>query len=358
MTSLAETLLWLCKIPSPIGEEREICDRVAERLSQVRLAAPIRRYGESIVVPLTRGNGGPHVALAGHLDVVRTVHDGPARIEGDKLYGAGAADMKSGLALMLELAENTTRPNVDLTLVFYAREEGPFAENELGPVLDQDPELSKVDVAVALEPSDNRLQLGCSGSLHATVRFRGRTAHSARPWQGENAIQKSSAFLARLSAEAPKSHFIDELEWRAVISATMASGGRGRNIIPDTFELNVNHRFPPGRTAEAAQSYVRELVAGEAEVEFTDVSPSAPPLRNHPLIRALAESGVVAVEPKQAWTDVARFAQLGVPAVNFGPGTNAQAHQRNEWTELPLLDVGRDILRTWLDKVAAANSSS
>ena len=350
--SLAETLLWLCKIPSPIGEEREICDRVSERLNQVRLAAPIRRYGESIVVPLTRGNGGPHVALAGHLDVVRTVHEGPARIEGDKLYGAGAADMKSGLALMLDIAENPTRPNVDLTLVFYAREEGPFAENELGPVLDQDPELSRVDVAVALEPSDNRLQLGCSGSLHATVRFRGRTAHSARPWQGENAIQKAAGVLARLSAEEPRSHLIDGLEWRAVISATMASGGRGRNIIPDLFELNLNHRFPPLRSAEDAQAYVRALVGADAEVEFTDVSPSAPPLRNHPLIRALAESGVVAVEPKQAWTDVARFAGLGIPAVNFGPGTNAQAHQKNEWTELPLLDGGRDILKRWLDKVA------
>jgi len=75
-------------------------------------------------------------------------------------------------------------------------------------------------------------------------------------------------------------------------------------------------------------------------------------MRNHPLIRALAESGVVAVEPKQAWTDVARFAGLGIPAVNFGPGTNAQAHQKNEWTELPLLDAGRDILKRWLDKVA------
>ena len=352
MPSLTETLLWLCKIPSPIGEEREICDRVTERLAQVRLAAPIRRYGESIVVPLTRGNGGPHVALAGHLDVVRTVHEGPARVEGDKLYGAGAADMKSGLSLMLDIAENPNRPNVDLTLVFYAREEGPYAENELGPVLEQDPELGKVDFAVALEPSDNRLQLGCSGALHATVRFRGRTAHSARPWQGENAIHKAAGLLARLSAEVPRPQVIDELEWKAVISATMASGGRGRNVIPDVFELNVNHRFPPGRSAEEAQSYVRDLVAGEAEVEFTDVSPSALPLRTHPLVRALAESGVVCVEPKQAWTDVARFAALGIPAVNFGPGTNAQAHQKNEWTELPLLDAGRDILRRWLDKVA------
>src|SRR3954469_23915905 len=187
MSSLTETLLWLCKIPSPIGEEREICDRVTERLSQVRLAAPIRRYGESIVVPLTRGNGGPHVALAGHLDVVRTVHEGPARIEGDKLYGAGAADMKSGLALMLDIAENPTRPKVDLTLVFYAREEGPFAENELGPVLAQDPELAKVDLAVCLEPSNDKLQLGATGSLHAEVTFVGATSHSARPWQGKNA---------------------------------------------------------------------------------------------------------------------------------------------------------------------------
>ncbi|HEY4103819.1 MAG TPA: succinyl-diaminopimelate desuccinylase [Polyangiaceae bacterium] len=350
--SLAETLLWLCKIPSPIGEERELCDRVAERLSRVALAAPIRRYGESIVVPLTRGRGGPHVALAGHLDVVRTVHDAPARIEGDKLYGAGAADMKSGLALMLELAENPDRPAVDLTLVFYAREEGPFAENELGPVLDQDPELSHVSVAVALEPSDNKLQLGCGGSLHATARFRGRTSHSARPWQGENAIQKAAGLLARLAAEVPQSHVIDGLEWRSVISATMASGGRGRNVIPDLFELNLNHRFAPDTSAEQAQDYVRRLVDGEAELEFSDVSPSAPPLRTHPLVRALAESGVVTVEPKQAWTDVARFAALGIPAVNFGPGTNAQAHQRNEWTELPLLDIGRDILRRWLDKVA------
>ena len=280
--SLAETLLWLCKIPSPIGEERALCDRVSERLNQVRLAAPIRRYGESIVVPLTRGSGGPHVALAGHLDVVRTEHEGPARIEGDKLYGAGAADMKSGLALMLDLAENPTRPNVDLTLVFYAREEGPFAENELGPVLAQDPELSRARCRGRLEPSDNRLQLGCSGSLHATVRFRGRTAHSARPWQGENAIQKAAGVLARLAAEEPRPHLIDGLEWRAVISATMASGGRGRNIIPDLFELNLNHRFPPLRSAEDAQAYVRALVGDDAEVEFTDVSPVRPATAQSP----------------------------------------------------------------------------
>jgi succinyl-diaminopimelate desuccinylase len=168
---LAETLLWLCRIPSPIGEERAICDAVSERLSRLTLAAPIRRYGDSIVVPVTRGTKGPKIALAGHLDVVRTEHDAPPRIQGERLYGPGAADMKSGLTLMLELAERRDLPKLDLSLVFYAREEGPFAENELGPVLEQDPELRSVDFAVALEPSDNKLQLGCSGSVHARVRF-------------------------------------------------------------------------------------------------------------------------------------------------------------------------------------------
>jgi succinyl-diaminopimelate desuccinylase len=352
-TELTETLLWLCKIPSPIGEEAELCTAVSERLDRVPLAGAIRRYGNSIVVPLTRGTGGPHVALVGHLDTVRTDHDLPARIEDDKLYGAGASDMKSGLALMMDVAERGTRPPLDLTLVFYAREEGPFAENELGPVLEQDPELGKVGIAVCLEPSDNRLQLGCAGSVHGTFKFRGRTAHSARPWEGENAIHKSAAFLARIGALKPERTQIDGLEWALVTTATMAKGGRARNIVPDLFEVNVNCRFGPDRTLEQAKAHLIALAAGEADVEFVDEAPPALPFRSHPLVEALAQSGVTAVEPKQAWTDVARFSALGVPAVNFGPGINSQAHQRNEWTSLRLLEGGKEILSRWLRAISA-----
>lgn len=350
--SLADTLLWLCQIPSPIGEEQALCDALLERIAACDLAGRPRRYGNSFVVPLTRHAAKPHVVLAGHLDVVRTAHDGPPRIEDDRLYAPGAADMKSGLSLMLDLVEAPARPECSLTLVFYAREEGPYAENELGPLLEADPEVSEADVAVALEPSDNKLQLGCGGSLHARVHFSGRTAHSARPWQGENAIYKAAPLLARLALLKPEGHLIDGLEWQSVVSATLASGGRARNVVPDSFELNLNHRFAPSDTLEAARQRVLSLVRGEADVTFVDESPAAPPCLDSPLVQAFTEAGVLAVEPKQAWTDVARFFANGVPAVNFGPGVQAQAHQRNEWTSLAQLELGQQILRRWLDRVS------
>ena len=176
---LDETLLELCSIASPIGEEKAIADAVAARLAGAPLAAAIRRYGNSMVVPVTRGRG-PRIALVGHLDTVRT-ENGPARIVGDRCYGAGSSDMKSGLAVMVVGAETlpVAELECDLTLVFYAREEGPFVENELGPVLELDPELSLVDLAVCMEPSDNKLHLGCVGSVHAAVTFHGRTAQTA-----------------------------------------------------------------------------------------------------------------------------------------------------------------------------------
>lgn len=350
--ALDETLLWLCSIDSPIGEERAICDAVAERVTKISLGT--RRYGNSIVVPVSRATGGPKIALVGHLDTVRT-ENGPARIEGDRCFGAGSSDMKSGLALMLVLGEHLKTFPCDLTLVFYAREEGPFAENELGPVLEQDPELRRVDFAVCLEPSDNRLHLGCMGSIHATITFTGRTAHSARPWEGESALFKALPFLSELAARAPEVHVIEGLTYRSVFTVTqIRDGGRGRNIVPDKLILNLNHRFPPSIALADAQQAILHLVAKRADVIFSDLSPGAMPSREHPLVQSLIASGVRSVEPKHAWTDVARFAALGIPAVNFGPGENAQAHQKNESTSLRLVHEGYAILQRWLLGLAAS----
>lgn len=349
--TLEQTLLALCEIASPTGEEGALCDVVERELTALLGGAHVARDGHSLVVTPEAPAGLPRVALAGHFDVVRTDHDGPPRVEGDRIYGPGAADMKSGLAVMLHLLRDLRdgrRPRYAPSFVFYEREEGPYLENRLGDVLEHFPALREVDLAVCLEPSSNVLQLGCMGSLHARVRFHGRTSHSARPWQGENAIHKAAPFLAKLAARAPHDVVIEGLLYREVMSATLAEGGRGRNVVPDLFTLNVNLRFAPGRTPEDAADELAMEVAGDAAIEVFDRSPSALPSRSHPLVTALEALGLPAVEPKQAWTDVARFAAAGVAAVNFGPGTQSQAHQRNEWTDRASLSDGMALFRRWL----------
>lgn len=348
---LRDTLLEITKIDSPIGEEKALCDHVQARLARTLPAQAITRFHDSLLVRVVERPGAPKIGLVGHLDTVRTQHDGPARIEGERLYGAGAADMKSGLAVMIELAERVDRAKLpcDLSLVFYEREEGPFAENRLGPMLEQFALLRELDLAICLEPSDNHLQLGCMGSVHATVRFRGRTSHSARPWQGENAIYKSIAFLQLLAAREPHEVTLDGHLFREVLSPTVAqTTGRGRNVIPDEFDINVNYRFAPPRKPEDAVADLVKWVGDSATVEATDLSPAGRPHAKHPLVQKLIEAGVLSVQTKQAWTDVARFDAVGVPAVNFGPGTQNQAHQRNEYTELGLLDEGYAILWRFL----------
>lgn len=353
--ALRTTLLDITAVPSPIGEEEALCNVIEDRLCSALGQGAVHRHQHSLVVHAAPRPGKPRIALVGHLDTVRTQHDGPARIEGDRLYGPGAADMKSGLAVMIELAERLDRAHLpcDLTLVFYEREEGPYEENMLGPLLERFEVLRSLDLAICLEPSNNELQLGCMGSVHATVRFRGRTAHSARPWQGQNAILAATSFLSMLRERAPRDVVIDGHRFREVLSPTMASGGRSRNIIPDLFELNVNYRFAPGRTPEEVVADLCDTVGDRAEVEPTDLSPAGRPHAAHPLVAHLAACGVARVETKQAWTDVARFDAIGVPAVNFGPGTQAQAHQRNEYTELPPLYQGYAILERFLTTVPA-----
>lgn len=346
---LDDVLFWLVSVDSPIGEERVLCDALQERLARLPLAGPIRRTKDSIVVPLVKKGGRPHVALCGHTDTVRT-ENGPARREPGRIFGAGVSDMKSGLAVMVVLAERAaSRLDVDVTLVFYAREEGPYAENELGPVLDGDPELRAVDLAVCLEPSDNRMQLGCNGSIHATITFEGKTGHSSRPWEGVSAISKAAPFLAELAQREPIESTLDGLVFRTVTTVTSAKdGGRGRNVVPDQFVLNLNHRFAPEFTPEEGQAQVVRLLAGRAKLEWLDVSPAAKPNAKHPLVQKLVACGVTTVEPKQAWTDVARFATIGVPAINFGPGENAQAHQKNESCATALVHEGYRIFEKWL----------
>ena len=354
--ALSARLESLCRIPSPIGEERALCDEV-ERWARGHFHS-VRRVRNSLLVLVDgaspAGQGRPLVALCGHLDTVPIHPDdqgkGPARAAG-KLVAPGASDMKSGLAVAMELAERLGRGDrfCDLALAFYAREEGPFLENELGELLREAPELRRAALAICLEPTDNRLELGCLGSIHATLVFPGKSAHSARPWQGENAIHRAGALLDELSRRPPREGRSGGLVYREVTSVTRIEGGRARNVVPDRCTLNLNFRFAPDKELAQAAEEVRALAARfGAAAELKDLSPACPAWAEHPLVARLRERSGAAVEPKQAWTDVARLAQAGIPAVNFGPGASAQAHQQGEWVELSALEESYGMLESFL----------
>ncbi len=353
--ALTQTLLDITRIPSPIGEEKALCDHIEQRLGAALGKGAVTRFHDSLIVRVAERPGQPKIGLVGHLDTVRTHHDGKPRVEGNRLYGSGSSDMKSGLAVMIELAERLDRRTLpfDLTMVFYEREEGPFEENRLGPILESFDRLRALDLAICLEPSDNEMQLGAMGSVHATLTFTGRSAHSARPWQGDNALYKAAQFLIELERRELREVSIDGHTFKEVLTPTLMQAGRARNVVPDEAEINLNYRFAPGRTPVAAFEELRGLVGERAQIEATDLSPAGRPHANHPLIQTLADCGVTAVKTKRAWTDVARFDAIGVPAVNLGPGINSQAHQPNEYTELDLLAQGYAIFERFLTNAAA-----
>ena len=323
---LAERTLALCAIRSPLGGEGEIADYVARETSGERI-------GNAVVAGRARGQK-PLVILAGHLDTVPLQEgDFPARREGGRIFGRGASDMKGALAVMIELWRNLDRAAlpIELVEVFYDREEGPIAENGLLPLLAARPDLRRASLALCLEPTDLALQMGCCGSLHATLTFEGRSAHSARPWQGENAIHKTSALLSHLEGQAPREVRVGELIYREVMSVTRIDGFTGRNVVPAKCALNLNYRFAPGRTLDSAQHEVEQLAKKfGAECRVTDRSPSGPAIFENALLQEFRALTAAPVEAKQAWTDVAQLAAEGIPAANFGPGEQAQAHQKNE----------------------------
>jgi succinyl-diaminopimelate desuccinylase len=330
MNELTATLVDLIDVRSEIGDEGRLCTILSERLMATWGIDGVERMGNSLIVG--KRSQRPLILLVGHIDTVTAQGQGQARIEAGRVIGLGASDMKSGLAVMLHVLED---PSVrlgpyDVVGLFYDREEGPVDENGLEPVLQRAPWLAEAEFAIVLEPTDLELQVGCIGTLNATVRFEGRAAHSARPWLGENAITKAGSWLAELHARLPESIIIDGLEFKEVFSVTTAAGGIARNIIPAGFDLNLNYRFAPDKTLAEAEARLREVAAAADQIEIVDRAPAGPVPHDNPHLERLAAVSGAARTPKQAWTDVARFAQYGIPAVNYGPGETTQAHLPTE----------------------------
>jgi succinyl-diaminopimelate desuccinylase len=345
VSDLAETLLWLVDIPSPTGEEGRIATEVAARLYPALGLDGVDRFGNSLIAGHRTGR--PLVVLAGHLDTVPSQGQGPATVDDYRLHGLGAADMKAGLAVMLHLLEDPTikMGPYDVVGIFYAGEEGPSAGNELEEILTSAAWMQEAELAILLEPSDGQVQLGCNGVINARIGFRGRSAHSARPWLGENAISKAGGFLSEIHHREPLEVEVEGLTFREVMSVTSGQGGIANNIIPPSFDLNLNYRFAPHRSLEEAIARVHEVAVAADEIEIIDSAPAGQVDADHPLVERLVAASGSEPGAKQGWTDVARFGTRGIKAVNFGPGETSQAHQAGESVALADLDRAFDCLR-------------
>jgi succinyl-diaminopimelate desuccinylase len=337
---LLAALLFFLERPSVTGEEERLCDDLATRIA----ASPgwgVERVANNLAV--RRREPDPsrqRIVLAGHLDTVPEPEGGiQVRVEEERIFGRGASDMKAGDAVMLALLEGLAweEGRFEPIFVFYEREEGPYAENGLEAVFTEMPWVLDAELALVPEPTSGALEVGCVGTAQVEVVFRGRSAHAARPWQGENALTKAGEFLSALHERPADEVVVDGLSFYEVLTPTTARGGRANNVVPDLFRINVNHRFAPGKDREDVERLFEELTDGDAAFEVVDFAPSGPVNLENPLLQELISTGLE-VRPKQAWTDVARFSGRGVAAANFGPGLPSQAHQETEYAELVLLE--------------------
>jgi succinyl-diaminopimelate desuccinylase len=335
----------LVDVPSVSGDEKELADAI----EGVLVGLPhltVRRDGNAVVAS-TRLGRPERVILAGHLDTVPIAGNVPSHTEGGLLYGCGSCDMKSGVAVQLRLAYQLAEPSRDVTYVFYDCEEIEAERNGLLRLSRNAPESLRGDLAVLLEPTGGVIEGGCQGTMRAEVTARGVRAHSARSWRGRNAIHGAGAILDVLRSYRPREPEVEGLVYHEGLNAVKITGGVASNVIPDECVVTVNYRFAPDRTAEQAAEHVRAVFGG-FDVKITDVAPPARPGLTDPAAAALLTAVGGTPRAKMGWTDVARFAILGLPAVNYGPGDPEVAHSVGEHVPLAQIAECEAKLSAWL----------
>ena len=333
--SLAQQTMNLVEVPSVTKNEAALCDAclnwVRERFPQARVE---RQRDGFWVAPHPIVEGRPTLALVGHLDTVPQALVQRYAIDDDRVYGLGSCDMKGGVAVMMHLLDSPSNW-CNVVGIFYDREEGPYHDNGLDLLL---PSLPKIDLAIVLEPTANRIQAGCVGSIHCNLHFRGRRAHSARPWQGDNALYKIGPTLEKLRSLERREVMIAGLPFYEVMTATQIRTDNPTNAVPEHVTINLNYRFAPGKSKGLALADIDDVLGSGVEVELREYAPAGQVALDQPDLEKWINRNNLMVEAKQAWTDVARLTQAGIPAVNFGPADPAQAHQADEFVSIAALE--------------------
>lgn len=343
----------LVDVPSVSGDEQALADAVDETLRGLA-HLDVERDG-NVVLARTNLGRARRVVLAGHLDTVPIAENVPSRLDGETLWGCGTSDMKSGLAVMLRVAALLPSPTHDLTFVFYDCEEIEAERNGLGRLARARPDVLSADLAILLEGTSGGIEAGCQGTLRAEIAVAGVRAHSARSWLGVNAIHRAGEVLRRLDAYAPREVDIDGCVYREGLNAVRIAGGVAGNVLPDSCVVTVNFRFAPDRDVDAAFEHVRSVFDGYS-VTLVDAAPGAPPGLAAPAVAEFVRAVGATPVAKYGWTDVARFAELGIPAVNFGPGDPNLAHKRDENVNVATIGECERALLGYLTNAPGASS--
>lgn len=339
----------ICNIESVSGNEKALADAIEASLRSASHLEVIRD-GDAIVAKTNLGRAS-RVVIAGHIDTVPVANNLPVSrrtIDGvDVLWGRGTVDMKAGVAVQLKLAVELAEPNVDVTWVFYDHEEVEASLNGLGRIARNRPDLLQGSFAVLCEPSSASVEGGCNGTMRVEVYTKGVKAHSARPWMGENAIHKAGEVLSLLHNNRPAAVEVDGLVYRESLNAVLINGGIATNVIPDQTKITVNYRFAPSKSVEDAFDFLKVFFDGY-EIELVDSAAGARPGLDRPEAAAFVAATGSTAKPKYGWTDVARFSELGIPAVNFGPGDPNKAHADDENVPVSQIFSAYEALGKWL----------
>jgi succinyl-diaminopimelate desuccinylase len=339
----------LVAIPSLSHAEQVLADLVEARLR----ACPwleTTRLGDNVVARTDLGRS-QRLVLAGHLDTVTPNHNEEPKVDGDTLWGIGAADMKGGLAVMLDLAVASPTPAIDLTWCFYACEEVGRSDSGLLELWQARPELLAGDAAILGEPTAALVEAGCQGTMRVRITRRGVRAHTARPFTGRNAIHRLEPVLHTVAAWESREVVLDGCTYAEQLQVVAIDGGVAANVVPDEASVTINFRYAPDRNLGQAEEYLRQILGGSALGEedgdgwtLMDGADGAPPSLGHPLLAALVEKSGTAPRAKVGWTDVASFWEHGIPAANFGPGDPLLAHHPDEHVTRTQLERARQVL--------------
>ena len=346
---LAARTLELVDIPSESGNEARIRDHLLGLVPH-GLEAECESDEAYLFVPELRPDA-PLLVLAGHYDTVPAQDNLPGRISDGAVHGLGASDMKGGLAVAIELVHDLAEgepATFDVGLLLFGREELSIEHDPLPALFAASAAIRRTSLAILLEPTDGRIQAGCLGNVIARLTFHGTSGHSARPWLADNAIGRAVTGLAPLLALEPRDALVDGLTFTEVLSVTRLEAGIADNVIPGEAVATVNLRYPPDRSPAEAATYLGSLVPEGVSVDVVGNAPPGRVVTDSPHVAALRAAGDLAIEPKQAWTNVADFTAHGLDAVNFGPGHTRYAHRQDEQVEIGALVHAYETLSRFL----------